>query len=239
MTLGAIAVLITGDPTPSSRERHGDYGRLFKDLLNREGVEWGFFDTRLQQYPKDIFKYQTYVITGSASTAHEDEPWILKLKDFIKRLHEAELKILGVCFGLQVVAGALGGETGVNPSGWELGLHRLHWHSEALQSTPMALMNPPQTVLQIHRDHVFALPPGARVLASTPQTAVQAFALDENVLCVQGHPEFFNDIVEDLVTSRAASGVISDFSAKQAIRTLMAQPTRKDWVTWLSKFVFG
>lgn len=235
---GTVAVLITGDPAPASKAKHGDYGELFKTLLDRQGIGWAFFDTRLNQYPSDIEKHQAYIITGSASTAHENLPWIQELKSFIRCLHKAQKKILGVCFGHQVLAAALGGETEINPNGWELGLHRLVWEPQALKGSGLDGLVLPQTVLQIHRDHVTKLPPGAKILASTTQTPVQAFRLGNRILGIQGHPEFFNDIVADLVESRAKAGIISRESAENAALTLEAQPTRNDWVIWLGKFVF-
>lgn len=230
-----FAVLITGDPSEPTRESYGHYGDLFVSLLKKPSETWDFFDVRKNEFPQDPSQFDGFLITGSASTAHEDLPWILRLKEFIRQLQHQDQKVLGFCFGHQAIAGALGGTTNINSQGWEIGLHSLDWKPEAAGVFPQLPL--PSRVLEIHRDHVVTLPPEAEVLASSPQTPVQVYTIGDRILGVQGHPEFFNEIVEDLVISRRDMGIIDTKLANKAIDSFKNRPDRDDWIHWLRAFL--
>lgn len=234
-----VAVLITGDPTETTGKQYGHYGNLFEELLGDGEAEWAFLDTRLEQYPTHPSEYDAYVLTGSASTAHENEAWIVKLKEFIQDAFENQKKILGICFGHQVVAGALGGKTEINPKGWEIGLVSLDWEQDWVQHCRNESIALPTTVLQVHRDHVASVPEGAEILASTSKTGIQVFRIKNQVLGIQGHPEFFNDIVADLVKRREKAGIISQKLGFEALDSLVNDPDRAHWVKWLRKFLYA
>lgn len=127
-----LALLICDTPAPKVVDNYGAYDILFRKVFDRArpanvDISWSDFDvvTR-QEYPdlEDIQanKYDGIVITGSARGAYEDEPWIHKLIAFVKQVRETapETRIVGICFGHQIIAIASGSSCKPNPSGWEV-----------------------------------------------------------------------------------------------------------------------
>jgi GMP synthase-like glutamine amidotransferase len=231
-----FAVYITGDPSDYTRDRFGDYGDLFRDLLKREGDQWDFYDSRLFEYPANLSDYQGIVITGSPSTAHELEDWIVRLNEEIRRAFEQNIRILGVCFGHQAVANALGGKSERNPKGWEAGLYELEYN-DVPSGLADLVETLPRKILEIHMDHVVEAPPEAQVFAKTEKTPIQAYAISDRVLCLQGHPEFNNEIVRDLVRIRARAGIIDDRDAIEMLNSMAQQPERVGWVQFINRFL--
>lgn len=236
MPVNNVAVFITGDPSPHARSKYKDYGQLFFQLLNNPEDNWHFFDTRLFEYPSDISQFHVVIISGSPATANEPLPWILELKDRIRDAHRQGVKLLGICFGHQVIAESLGGRTIINPNGWEIGLHSLVWRNRETDPFLASVQFLPEDVLQVHRDIVVSLPKDADLLASSPLTKVQVYRIGTKVLCIQGHPEFFNDIVSELIEIRHEKGILNKEVATSARESLGNLPNRSSWVELIKMF---
>ena len=135
---------------------------------------------------------EAVVLTGSARDADSMEPSVLRLLETLRTLTARDVPVLGVCFGHQILARALGGTVGWNPSGWEVGNVRISL-TEAGQACPfLADLGAEPEVLQSHQDAVLSLPPGAVLLAGNAHTAIQAFHSSPGgrQFGVQFHPEF-------------------------------------------------
>lgn len=233
-----LGILSTGEATAYTLARHGSYVELFQELLAEPGVHWDIFDSQRGERPQRVKDYHGLVITGSAATAHETLSWILSLNALIREIVDQGVKLLGVCFGHQVVANALGGRSEINPAGWEIGLHQVTTTQAISKNWYVRDAEPCPGILESHRDHVAELPAGAELLAYSEQTPVQMFAVGDRVLCMQGHPEFNNDIVRDLVESRGKEGVISPATAAKALGSLRRQPSRDQWAKLLRRFLY-
>jgi len=234
-----VAIFMTGKGSDYCRENFGDYGELFRDLLQEPGTHFEIFDSEECQYPTDIAAYDAVIVTGSAADAHGDEAWIRRLEEGIRVARDANLKILGVCFGHQAVANALGGQSGRNPTGWECGIHELALAPAFHQLDYVKGIPLPLNILEIHQDHVIEPPPGAKVLASTPTTPVQMYSIGESILGIQGHPEFNNEILEELVAHRLETGAIPVEKGEPALRGLVNQPDRGPLCDLLKNFLYG
>ncbi|CAI5535777.1 unnamed protein product [Closterium sp. Naga37s-1] len=184
--------------SPYSQQRYGDYSGMFLSLLRdgghaqgekaagegEAGERWDVFSVVDGQFPsaQDLEEVEAVVVTGSKHDAHADDPWILQLCALLQQLHRRHTKILGVCFGHQVVGRALGGRTGRAAAGWELGIKPVHCTAD-VASLPYAAGLPSSfKILEIHQDQVLELPPEAVLLGSSPRTPIEMFAIGEHVV---------------------------------------------------------
>ena len=142
------------------------------------------------------------VVTGSSAMVSHGEPWSERTAAWLGAAALAGTPVLGICYGHQLLAHALGGRVGRNPLGREIGTVEARLH-EAARSDPLFAELPAQVRVQAtHLESVLQLPPGARLLASSPGDPHQAFAIGELAWGVQFHPEFDADIVRGYLAGR-------------------------------------
>ncbi len=180
----------------------GDYPDMFVARLSANaGIEVSFvtFDVEHFEYPQKLDECDGYVITGSKKSVYDDEPWIHRLEDFVRELDDAKKPLVGVCFGHQLVAQALGGKTEASASGWGVGVHATQIVDQ------QAFMQPPLEVMRVlvsHKDQVSQLPRGAELLATSEFCPNSMFQVGSHILCIQGHPEFIKPYSESLMNMR-------------------------------------
>ena len=184
-----IGILQTDQVMPRFRDRHGDYPGMFRDLLtgaaDGTGLEFDTFDARQQDYPAPG-SCDAYVITGSRHSVYDDLPWIPALAGFVERALDAGSKVLGICFGHQLIAHFFGGETGL-ASGWAVGVQHCRVLAEAPWMEPKL---PRFSLISSHKDQVLRMPDGAELIAGNDFCPVGGFTWGDGVLTLQGHPEF-------------------------------------------------
>ncbi|KAI8906530.1 hypothetical protein PhCBS80983_g01003 [Powellomyces hirtus] len=223
----SVALLICDVPMPVIVSNYGDYEKLFSNLLHQANEAYSAstlpvelkitaFDVTQGQYPQNIDDFSAYILTGSKFSAYEDINWIKDLKKFMQRVDsETHAKVVGICFGHQILAEALGGKVTKNPAGWEIG-----WTEMNLNPAGADVLKSSKTVLrihQMHQDHVSVVPPRFEVISSTEKCPVQMMARGERYLTIQGHPEFVPGVVVEIVKARRASKVFSEEVADLAL----------------------
>lgn len=188
-----LCILDNDTLAPEVQPRYGSYGRMFCRLFERLGVpdHHALFRTELGEYPESYAGYDAVLLTGSRADAFSEAPWVARLREETTRLLASGTKLLGVCFGHQMVGLCLGAPVARAPQGWGAGRMAYEW--EGLGRVHL---------LASHQDQVLALPPGARLLAHSDFCPVAAFAVQDRVLCVQPHPEFDEDYAAFLLQSR-------------------------------------
>jgi len=193
-----IGILQTGHAPDVIRAREGDYSDMFETLLAGRGLTFRTWSVVDGDLPTDIDAADGWLITGSRHGAYEDHPWIPPLEAFIRKLHAARKPLVGVCFGHQIVAQALGGRVEKFGGGWKVGRTKYDFGGETLALNAW------------HQDQVIEPPEGARTIATAPGCKYAALAYDGHILTVQPHPEYGARALGDLITQRGRGAVPDD-----------------------------
>ena len=116
-----IGILQTGHSPDDFREQLGDYGEMFTKLLDGHEFDFQIWSVVDGVLPEGVDEADGWLITGSKHGAYEDHDWIPPLEDFIRETYADGRPMIGVCFGHQVIAQALGGKVEKFTGGWSIG----------------------------------------------------------------------------------------------------------------------
>ncbi|KAK9452146.1 class I glutamine amidotransferase-like protein [Limtongia smithiae] len=165
-------------------------------------------------------EFDGLLITGSLADAYDtDTEWINTLSDYLAEAHAtSQAKLVGICFGHQILARALGGEVVQNPKGWELAVTSLPLTpaSAATKLFP-EVADGALRLQEMHRDHVSRAPVGVEVFASSETSPVQGMYVPDKLLTFQGHPEFDEAIVSTMVAEMRRRGAVNNEDAVDAL----------------------
>lgn len=240
-----------------ARAVYGGYHNVFVAAFGaaEEDERWDSFRVIAGEFPapEDLASYDGFVVSGSPHDAHGDEPWVRRLCALVRALHAMGKRVLGVCFGHQLLCRALGGRVGRARRGWDVGVREVTFVQKQQQRDDdqqdpddgrgfqLQLPRSAALLVEVHQDEVWELPPGARVLAYSERTRVEAFAVGAHAMGVQGHPEYTADILHDLIDRLARQGAIDAAVAEDARRTVAETggPDRAFWTALCKAFLRG
>ena len=193
-----IAILLTNEDKPELEPKHPNdgikYARFFQMVFGE--ATFDIFRVLDHQLPTNIDDYHLYFITGSLYSSYEQLTWITKLEDFIRQLDANKKRLIGICFGHQIIAKALGGEVARADNGWGLGLKTIAFDQQTwMQPWQQQGLN----IIHIHQDQVTKPPPKAKLLSSNEFCRYESFSIGQHILTIQGHPEFGNEYMNDLL----------------------------------------
>jgi GMP synthase-like glutamine amidotransferase len=234
-----FAVLQAGRANPNARERLGDPGEMFISLLSEPGEVWDVYDVEHGVFPEDVSRYDGFVITGSRHSVYEDLPWIKRLLELVREIHGQGIRLVGVCFGHQAIAMALGGKAELNPKGWDMGIVELSLTEAAKGLSSFRHVPNPATVLVSHMDAVTRLPEKARHLASSVRTEYEMFTLGDSVLSLQGHPEYDGGVIEEIIDLLSGLSILPPDRAEEGRASLTRSPDRVFFQGLLRGFLQG
>lgn len=196
-----IGVLVCDSVREPLSARHGEYSDMFARLLSavRPDLEIVPYPIYAGEYPATPAECDGYVISGSRYSVYDPLPWIARLEAYVRELYAARQPTVGICFGHQMMAQALGGRTERARQGWGIGKHSVEVFKPAAWMQPWAER---YAVFVSHQDQVTVLPPKAECLAANAHCPNSMVAIDDVFLGIQGHPEFTGDFACDLVVGR-------------------------------------
>ncbi|WP_394244819.1 hypothetical protein [Halopseudomonas laoshanensis] len=229
-----IGLLQCDDVMESLQVAHGNYPEMFNELLLTR-----YPDAQIRVYrcmegelPQDLNECDAYITSGSKFGVNDGLPWIDALQECIALMWEQGTPLVGVCFGHQLMAKALGGEVTKSPKGWGVGvsfnqvLVRKNW------------MKPWQDKLDLvvsHQDQVSLLPPQAEILASSEFYPYYLVQYGQHFMSVQGHPEFCKGYSRDLMDARR--GVIAHARLREGQASLSAEVDAPVMSSWIINFM--
>ena len=199
-----IGILQTG-LAPDALSDMGDYPDMFARLLAGHGFTFRTFRVLDGQFPAHVTDCAGWLITGSRHGVYEDHPWIPPLEQFIRDSLAAHVPMVGICFGHQIIAQALGGRVEQFKGGWAVGAQDYDFGGQNL------------TLNAWHRDQVVQAPEGAKVIA-TNEFCANAALLYDHALTIQAHPEFRPDFIDGLMKTRGPGLVPDDLMRAASLR---------------------
>lgn len=202
-----IGILQTGLAPEALAPEMGDYPDMFARLLDGHGFTFRTWKVVEKEFPSSVHEADGWLITGSRHGVYEDHPWIPPLEQFIRDAFAARVPVVGICFGHQIVAQAMGGKVERYAGGWAVGATDYDFGGEVLRLNAW------------HRDQVVKAPAGARVIASNDFCANAALLYDDRALTVQAHPEFRPEFVDGLMRTRG-KGLVPDAVMAEAAAKL-------------------
>jgi GMP synthase-like glutamine amidotransferase len=235
-----IGILQTDSVQAQLRSRHGDYPDMFRALLSHPDArvpgqpvaQFRAIDATSARLP-EAADCDAYVITGSRYSVYDDLPWIAPLAEFVDTVLAQRRRVIGICFGHQLLAHHFGGAAGLAEVGWRLGLHS----AEVVSHEPW--MNPTASSLSLlhsHRDQVFRLPDGARVILHDAQCPISGFVMG-NALALQGHPEFTPAYTAALMATRRQQ--LAEAVYEAALTSLTKPANDRLAARWMLNFIYG
>lgn len=198
-----LGILQADSLYPDLEADYVSYGHMFKRLFERLGYQFDyrFYAIQQGQFPA-AFECDAYLITGSRAGVYDELGWIAPLQEWISANFKRHEKLLGICFGHQILAHTLGGFAAKSTKGWGVGLHNTN--VERLPSwAEQGNAQDGLTLIYSHQDQVKHLPPQAQLIAGSDFCENAAFFIDQRVLAFQGHPEFTVDFTRRLLNRRA------------------------------------
>ncbi|KAJ5558626.1 hypothetical protein N7535_008843 [Penicillium sp. DV-2018c] len=223
-----IAVLECDTPVDGVNRRYNGYGGVFKVLLKagaislnqperldpETGLEVTAWDiVNDDKYPK-LEDIDAVLLTGSKYNSYDDVPWINRLVEFTQQvLAQDRVRLLGICFGHQILGRALGSKVGKSDQGWEIAVCDMDLTDQGKELFGRDKIR----IQQMHQDIVYEYPPNVIPLGSSPLCAVQGMYSPRRFITVQGHPEFTGDIITEIIQTRAKQGIFTELQSQDAL----------------------
>ena len=194
-----IGILQTDSLMPDLQTQYLDYAAMFRNRFAQQHSLCEFENYDVLQAVPDSLTCDAYIITGSRHSVYDDLPWIHSLVEFLRDALACRKKVIGICFGHQLMAHFFGGRVSAAEVGWSVGVQPTRIVA------PQKWMDSDQdqfALLSSHKDQVQELPSDATLFAGNPACPVAGFTMGEQVLTFQGHPEFTKAYANALMTIR-------------------------------------
>ncbi|MFN2327408.1 MAG: GMP synthase [Chromatocurvus sp.] len=229
-----LGILRTDTVRPEWSPRFGEYPDMFIQLLGGldASLKFRVYHVEREEYPEDIDEVDAYLITGSKFSVYDDEPWIHRLAEFVRKVHARHKKMIGICFGHQMIAHALGGETRKSHRGWGVGLHRhrVYGNPDWFDDGDAHFR-----ILVSHQDQVERVAPGTDVLAGSDFCENAVCQIGDHILTFQGHPEFVPGYAREIMQLRRE--IIGEDTYQAGMDSLSEQPETERIGRWILAFL--
>ena len=226
-----LAILETGTPPEGPRQTFGDYPSMFRTLLGAKTYRYTTFDVAAGGMPARVEDHDAYLVTGSSAGVYDPLPWIDPLKAFLVSA-KGRARLVGVCFGHQIMAEAFGGKVIKSPKGWGVGLHSYEVQQTEDWMDAVATIAVPAS----HQDQVVVAPPGSSILAASEFTPFGMLSYGDRAASIQLHPEFEPAYAKALIENRRGNRY-TEAQADQAVASFRSADDRARVGGWINRFI--
>ena len=212
----------------------GQYPEMFSKIFWAvdPNIQFRTYEVQFNNYPLDINECDAYLITGSKASSYDDEQWIHDLKKFIQVLDQNKKKLVGICFGHQIIAEALGGSVRKSLSGWHAGVDSISLNNNALEYGEEGKK---YNLIFSHQDEVERLPQNATLIAGSSTCPNGMFFVENHIMCTQGHIELDKKFARMIYDFR--KNQIGDSKHQRACATLDITTDEHEVASNLLKFL--
>lgn len=188
--MGTILLIKTGDTFSQIKDIHGDFETMIAACLPDTGPEMTVYDARDQAPLPDLSEFVGVIITGSHSMVSDQEDWSERLLPYIREMYRSDIPVLGICFGHQLIATAMGGEVAFHEKGIEAGSVEAQLTETGRQDALLGQLPDNFLVNVGHQQTVTKLPEKAVLLAENRFEPHESFRIGQAMWGIQFHPEF-------------------------------------------------
>lgn len=229
-----VALLQCDNVLEKFQPEFGNYPAMVQSMFDGvdEELEFDIFDCQQGQYPHDIHAYDFYITTGSKASAYDDLEWVHQLIEFVRELDKQHKKLIGICFGHQIIALVRGGKVEKSTAGWGIGIacnemvSRPQWMRPSSDEFKMIVS---------HQDQVTQLPDDTQIIAQSDFCPYFVVQWGRHFLSIQGHPEWKNAYSRTLMNDRRA--IIPAERIEAGMASLDLQSDSELFVSWIMDFV--
>ncbi len=200
-----LGILACDHVRPALLPQFGDYIDMFEKPLRRHIPNLELVTYRLcdDEFPAQVTDCDAYISTGSRQSVYSDIDWVKKFSALVTVLAEKEIPFVGICFGHQMMAHALGGKVEKARVGWGVGISSVQIkQSPSWMTIDHTTPSPEYHLIVSHQDQVTVLPENATVLASNDFCPYSMIQIGQSLLGIQGHPEFNKEYSRTLMMIR-------------------------------------
>jgi GMP synthase-like glutamine amidotransferase len=222
-----IGILVTNTDNSNFAKARQTDGEKFETLLKQVRPNWSYtaIEVKDGEFPKHVLEFDGYVIGGSPSSANDPDPWVGQLLEFIRSVDEAKIPTVGICFGHQAIAKALGGEVSKGTNGWGYGVAET-WFEPLGQNIKLHAA---------HKEQVTRLPDGAEIVGGNDFCPVGAYIKGKHIFSTQYHPELTEEFMVDLTTEM--EDVLGSELTTKARAQFKGQTQSVEFAEWMAQFL--
>lgn len=220
-----IGILCCGHLSETIATEFGTYTDLYAALLGGYGFDFASYDVVDMEFPSSVSQADGWLLTGSRYGVYDQQEFLDPLQDFVRAAYGAQVPLVGICFGHQLIAQALGGHVEKFDGGWQVG--RRSYQFDELGDLSLHAW---------HQDQVISPPKIARTIATNGSCRHAALRYEGPALSVQPHPEFARPIMRNMIKMREDEGNYPEGVLDTALSSLTVPADNASVAKMLAEF---